>query len=193
MGELGELAASDEDGWQTKAADIEAIASARHADPFAVLGPHLTRAGWTIRAFAPDVVSVRALTRNGAPLAQLARRSGDFFEALAPRQSERPAYRLEFTRADGVEIVGVEQVEADSLVGGIALDHRQGVIARVAAHPDLVAAEIGGLAFARSELQPDDVGQVFDRTLEIGRAEPQIADVVQIDHGASPSILGRPA
>ena len=67
MGNLGEFAANDEDGWQAKAADIEAIASARHADPFAILGPHLTRAGWAIRAFAPDVVSVRAVTRDGTP------------------------------------------------------------------------------------------------------------------------------
>ena len=105
MGKLSESTASDEDGWQAKAADIDAIASARHADPFAILGPHLTRAGWVIRAIAPDVVGVRAVTRDGAPLAELARRSGDFFEALAPKQSERPAYRLELKRADGVEVV----------------------------------------------------------------------------------------
>ena len=105
MGKLGESATRDEDGWQAKAADIEAIASARHADPFAILGPHLTRAGWAIRAFAPDVVGVTAVTREGAPLAELARRTGDFFEALAPNLSERPAYRLKLKRADGVEVV----------------------------------------------------------------------------------------
>ncbi len=103
MGEVGEFAVSDEDGWRAKAADIEAIAVARHADPFAVLGPHLTRAGWAIRAFAPDVIGVKAVTRSGAPLVEFVRRSGDFFEALAPNQSERPVYRLELTRADGVE------------------------------------------------------------------------------------------
>jgi len=65
--------------------------------------------------------------------------------------------------ADGIEIVGVEQFEADRLIGGIAFEQRQRVIARVAAHADLVAAEIGGLAFARSELQSDNVGEVADR------------------------------
>ena len=103
MGEVGDFAASDEDGWRAKAIDIEAIAVARHADPFAILGPHLTRAGWAIRAFAPDAIGVKAVARNGAPLAELVRRSGDFFEALTANQSERPAYRLELTRADGVE------------------------------------------------------------------------------------------
>jgi len=102
---MGKLSESDEDGWQAKTADIDAIASARHADPFAILGPHLTRVGWAIRAFAPDVVGVRAVKRDGAPLVELTRRSGDFFEALAPEHSERPAYRLELKRADGVEIV----------------------------------------------------------------------------------------
>jgi len=100
---MGEFAPSIEDGWRAKEADVEAVAAARHPDPFAILGPHLTRAGWAIRAFAPDVVSVRAVTRDGAPLAELVRRSDDFFEALAPNLSERPAYRLELTRADGVE------------------------------------------------------------------------------------------
>ena len=66
-------------------------------------GRTLRRAGWAIRAFAPDAIGVKAVTRNGAPLAEFVRRSGDFFEALAPNQSERPAYRLELTRADGVE------------------------------------------------------------------------------------------
>jgi 1,4-alpha-glucan branching enzyme len=104
-GEMGKLSESDEDGWQVKSADVDAIAAARHADPFAILGPHLTRAGWAIRVFAPDVVSVRAVTRDGAPLVELARRSGDFFEGLAPQQQERPAYRLELKRATGVEVV----------------------------------------------------------------------------------------
>ena len=96
---MGEFAPSIEDGWQAKEAAIEAVAAARHPDPFALLGPHLTRAGWAIRAFAPDVVSAKAVTRDGAPLVELVRRSGDFFEGLAPNLSERPAYRLALTRA----------------------------------------------------------------------------------------------
>ena len=99
MSKAGEFAASAEDGgWRAKAADIEAIASARHADPFAILGPHLTRAGWAIRAFAPDVVAVRAVTRDGAPRWVTAEP-----EFLPPR--EEPAdkgkeYRLQKTSHD---------------------------------------------------------------------------------------------
>ncbi|HEY1943690.1 MAG TPA: 1,4-alpha-glucan branching protein GlgB [Roseiarcus sp.] len=89
--------------WQANERDIDAIAAARHKDPFAVLGPHLTPLGWVIRAFAPEALRIRALTRDGAPVAELKRRKGDFFEGLAPGLKERPVYRLEVVRADGVE------------------------------------------------------------------------------------------
>ena len=71
-------------------------------DPFAVLGPHLTPDGWVIRAFVPDAIRVRVLTREGAPIAELERRKGDFFEALLPHVEERPTYRIEATRVTGV-------------------------------------------------------------------------------------------
>ena len=51
--------------WRAKQEDIDAIAAARQEDPFAVLGPHLTDHGWVIRAFVPDALSVRAVTRAG--------------------------------------------------------------------------------------------------------------------------------
>jgi len=89
--------------WQASEADIDAIAVARQEDPFAVLGPHLTAQGWAIRAFAPEALGVRALTREGAPIGELARRKNDFFEALFPDIAERPSYKLEVARTDGVE------------------------------------------------------------------------------------------
>jgi len=101
---MAEFVASNQESWRAKAADVEAIAAARHPDPFAILGPHLTRSGWAIRAFVPDAVGVRAVTRDGKPLAELERRAGDFFEALLPDLAERPAYRLEVRRADFVEM-----------------------------------------------------------------------------------------
>ncbi len=89
--------------WQANEQDIDAIAAARHKDPFAVLGPHLTPAGWVIRAFAPDALTVRAVTRAGAPIAHLKRRKGDFFEGLAVGLANRPNYRLEVAREGGAE------------------------------------------------------------------------------------------
>ena len=87
--------------WRARDEDLDAIAAARKSDPFAVLGPHLTTAGWVIRVFAPSSVSVRALTREGALLAELPRRKGDFFEALIPQAKERPGYRVEVGTTQG--------------------------------------------------------------------------------------------
>ncbi len=56
-----------------------------------------------IRAFVTDALSVRAVLRAGAPIAELGRREGDFFEALIPGAVERPTYRLEVARADHLE------------------------------------------------------------------------------------------
>jgi 1,4-alpha-glucan branching enzyme len=89
--------------WRAREEDVEAVAAARQEDPFSVLGPHLTDRGWAIRAFVPDAIGVRALTRDGSLIGALARRKGDFFEALFPHLKSRPAYRIEATRVSGVE------------------------------------------------------------------------------------------
>ncbi len=81
-----------------------------------------------------------------------------------------------------VEVFPVLQVEADDVVGRVAFEIDERVVARVAAHRDLVAAEVGGLAFAAGELQPDDFGGELHGRLQVGRADPQVADVVKIDH-----------
>jgi 1,4-alpha-glucan branching enzyme len=88
--------------WRVNEADIDALAAARHSDPFSFMGPHLTPEGWAIRAFAPNAISVRALNRDGSPLVALERRKDDFFEGLLPKGAARPVYRVEVTRAGGV-------------------------------------------------------------------------------------------
>jgi 1,4-alpha-glucan branching enzyme len=87
--------------WRAPEADVDAVQGARCSDPFAILGPHEAGKGWVIRAFAPDAISVRALTRDGKLLAELPRRKDDFFEALIPSAKEKPAYRLEVETAHG--------------------------------------------------------------------------------------------
>jgi 1,4-alpha-glucan branching enzyme len=91
------------ESWRAPEERIDAIAGAREEDAFAILGPHLTDAGWAVRAFVPDAVGVRILSREGRPLAILERRKGDFFEAVIPELQERPHYRIEATRTSGVE------------------------------------------------------------------------------------------
>ena len=87
--------------WRAREQDLDAIAAGRSSDPFAVLGPHLTPSGWVIRVFAPEAISVRALTRGGELIAELPRRKDDVFEALIPSLKERPTYRVEVTTTHG--------------------------------------------------------------------------------------------
>ncbi len=90
------------EAWRAEESDIDALAAARHRDPFAFMGPHLTPDGWAIRAFAPDAISVKAVRRDGTPIIDLERRKNDFFEGLLPKGEDRPRYRLEVTRSAGV-------------------------------------------------------------------------------------------
>jgi 1,4-alpha-glucan branching enzyme len=43
---------------------IDALAHARHGDPFALLGPHLVAGGTAVRAFLPDADSVDVIERD---------------------------------------------------------------------------------------------------------------------------------
>ena len=89
-------------GWRLGEAEIEAIVAARHGDPFAVLGAHVTSAGVVVRAFVPHAETLEALTPDGAPLGQLERRHpAGFFEGLLKRRKLAPAYRLHAANAGG--------------------------------------------------------------------------------------------
>ena len=58
--------------WRARDQDLDTISATRNSDPFAALGPHRTAAGWVVRVFAPEAISVRALTRDGALIHDLA-------------------------------------------------------------------------------------------------------------------------
>jgi 1,4-alpha-glucan branching enzyme len=77
--------------WKTSAAEIEAIVSGRHADPFAVLGLHQAGNGWVARAFVPGASGLEVLSPAGQSLAQLERRhEAGFFEGTLPGGERRP-------------------------------------------------------------------------------------------------------
>ncbi len=81
------------------AADIEALAQARHADPFAVLGRHADGAGkhW-LRVFLPGAVAVAAVFEDRQRAVKLPARADGLFEA---RVTSAAAYQLKVTWADG--------------------------------------------------------------------------------------------
>ena len=87
--------------WRIPDDEVEAIVGARHGDPFAVLGAHLTSDGVVIRAFVPDAETLEARTPEGQLLAALERRHpASFFEGLLKRKRVCP-YRLHAANAGG--------------------------------------------------------------------------------------------
>jgi 1,4-alpha-glucan branching enzyme len=60
---------------------IEALADARHGDPFGVLGPHETPAGHVVRAFVPGASGIRLITPEGETIAEMTRVEGALFVA----------------------------------------------------------------------------------------------------------------
>ena len=72
---------------QASRATIEAIIAGPHGDPFSVLGLHQIGGERIVRAFVPGAESVKAETRDGQPLGELARRhDGGFFEGSIGRR-----------------------------------------------------------------------------------------------------------
>ena len=87
--------------------DVDAIARGRHADPFAVLGPHDVGAksarGLALRMFRPEAVSAAVLRRSDGALISMERvHPGGLFEAIVPSASrDEFDYRYRLTWPDG--------------------------------------------------------------------------------------------
>ena len=88
-----------ESGWQARDGDVAAIVAARHGDPFAVLGQHVTEAGSVVRAFVPHAETVSAVGPNGRAILLTQRPERGFFEGLVPDGATR--YRLHAANAGG--------------------------------------------------------------------------------------------
>jgi 1,4-alpha-glucan branching enzyme len=89
-------------------AEIEAVVSGSHGDPFNVLGMH-GGAGQpvTVRAFAPDAHAVEVIdSESGRAVAELPRlHEGGFFAGTISRRKNRFGYRLRLTSNDMVREV----------------------------------------------------------------------------------------
>ena len=82
-------------------AALQAIAEARHPNPFGVLGPHKEPGGVVIRACIPTAERV-AVTGNGLGAIPMTRRHpAGIFEATIPGATEIPDYRLQVTYGGG--------------------------------------------------------------------------------------------
>ena len=80
---------------------IEAIAGARHHDPFSILGPHVVDGGVSIRAIQPHAEQVTVLRHGAEPMAMERRHEAGVYEALIEGLREIPDYRLRITYPGG--------------------------------------------------------------------------------------------
>ena len=87
--------------WRIGDEAVQALLAARHADPFAVLGPHETPDGLVIRALVPHAESVTAVPADGVGEVALLSRGGGFFEGLDKQRTRRFSYRLRAANAGG--------------------------------------------------------------------------------------------
>ena len=80
-------------GWMADKADVAAILSGSHADPFGVLGLHEAGGGWVARACVPGAVKLRAESLAGAALGEVpARPEAGFFEGTLAVTGRQPIH-----------------------------------------------------------------------------------------------------
>jgi 1,4-alpha-glucan branching enzyme len=79
---------------------FDALAGARHADPFSILGPHVDGDALVIRAFQPSADRVEVVHAGGVTEMAGAHDSGGF-ETRLPGHREVIDYRLRVTYRDG--------------------------------------------------------------------------------------------
>ncbi len=80
---------------------LDAIAGARHADPFSVLGPHIDDGLLTIRAYLPAAKSISVVRDGAEPLEMTRRHAAGVFEASVDGVTAIPDYRLRVSYPGG--------------------------------------------------------------------------------------------
>jgi 1,4-alpha-glucan branching enzyme len=84
--------------------DFDALADARHHDPFAVLGPHQSDDDVVIRALLPGAERVSVVGHGGPPVEMQRRHDAGIFETHLSQTSTIPDYRLAATYPGGTVI-----------------------------------------------------------------------------------------
>ena len=80
-----------EPDWRTRDAEIEAVVSGRHGDPFRLLGLHRSGTSWIARAFVPGAERLELFEPLGSSLGEIARRHpAGFFEGTVPLEGHVP-------------------------------------------------------------------------------------------------------
>ena len=100
-------------------ATLEALAEARHHDPFGVLGPHVDARGVVVRVCLPTADRVTVLRNGSAPVSMKRRHPAGIFEASIPGLNAIPDYRLEVKYGGGA----VAQLDDPYRYGRVLTDY----------------------------------------------------------------------
>ncbi len=85
--------------WKTNEAEIDAVVSGRHGNPFGLLGLHQSGKTWVVRAFVPGAQSLEVMGDGGKSLGQIAKRhDAGFFEGKVSLKERLP---LTYLAANG--------------------------------------------------------------------------------------------
>src|SRR5215813_5214942 len=156
---------------------LDALAGARHADPFAVLGPHRDGDALVIRASQPHASRVDVVRRPGGESAPMALvHPGGVFEAVFPGSPDDFDYRLRVAYEDG----RVAEIDDPYRYGRIISEYdvylfSQGkhtrIYDRLGAHL-LTIGDAAGVHFAVWAPNADRVSVVGDFNAWDGRVHP---------------------
>ncbi len=155
---------------------LEALAEARHADPFGVLGPHVETNGVVIRAIVPTAERI-TITRNGSPGVDMTRRHpSGIFEATLAGAKEIPDYRLDVSFHGG----GSSEIDDPYRYGRVLTDfdlylfgegkHTR-IYDKLGAHP-MTVGDAAGVHFAVWAPNAKRVSVVADFNAWDGRRHP---------------------
>jgi len=132
---------------------VEALAGARHADPFAVLGMHEHTGALWVRTIQPGATAVAVVdAASGRVLATLPRVHGDgVFDGRVPRRRRRFAYRLRITTGDVTSEIDdpyrFPPVLGDTDVWLLAEGRHQRLYEKLGAHAATLD-DVSGISFA---------------------------------------------
>ena len=155
---------------------LEALAGARHADPFSFLGPHHTERGVCIRAMQPRAEHM-AVTRPGAdPVPMQRRHRAGVFELLLEGVHDIPDYRLQAVFAGGDTVEMDDAYRFGKVLGDYDLylfgegNHTR-IYEKLGAHPMRIGAT-DGIHFAVWAPNAQRVSVVGDFNDWDGRVHP---------------------
>ena len=79
--------------WQLEPAEVTALVSGTHGDPFAKLGVHQAGSVFVARAVIPDAETVAAFALDGTALGELKQGQGEgFFEGEVALKQQAPVF-----------------------------------------------------------------------------------------------------